>query len=197
MRLVPAIVEAEVDESAVTQALIREHIAYQDRERTLDATEKKAEGLRGQQRDSRIAMGGYLIDLKRITKHGGWMPRLEKLGIPERTARAWMQEAGYVEEAKSASNANDADLASKSANTRVASGVDRRPRKRDEQPDPPDADEEPRPPATDWSAKLTRGIDRIRTDIVEFAQSEAKEERARARLVHELRETINLVEKMK
>ena len=42
-------------------------------------------------------LGRLLIDAKRGIKHGGWLPFLEKLGIADRTAREWMQEAGHIE----------------------------------------------------------------------------------------------------
>ncbi len=79
-----------------------------------------------------MTLGRQLIEAKRGIKHGGWQSYVEKLGIAGSTARAWMQEAGYVE---SPARGDAGDLPEPS--TRVAAGIDRRPRKRDEEPDPP------------------------------------------------------------
>lgn len=62
------------------------------------------------------------------TKHGAWLPYLEKCGIDRFRATEWMRLAGRVDE-KCAASPNVEHLP---APTLADAGIDKRPRKRDE-----------------------------------------------------------------
>lgn len=198
-----AIVEP-ADVGQLARSIARAHVEYQDGERTLQAAERKTEGLREEQRRRRLELGRMLIEAKRGVKHGGWLSYLEKLGIEPRTATNWMREAGYVDgEAKSESPANDSDL-----NPRVAAGIDKRPRKRDEQPDPPPSppreDDEPAPRRdrqaeepgllATWSRDVGKALVGLDKMIMGYAKSWPK--RSRIDLARTLRSVAERIESM-
>lgn len=180
------------------QLIARAHIEYQDGERALQASESKTEGLRQVQQRRRLDLGRMLIEAKAGVKHGGWLPYLEKLGIAERTARVWMQEAGYLD-GKSAADSDAADL-----NPRVAAGIDKRPRKRDEEPDPePPAerpalrsvpDDEPPNLFASWKRDISRALVGLDKMIMGYAKSWPK--RTRRDLVATLRSVADRIEGM-
>jgi hypothetical protein len=138
MRPVAAIVESVVDFEQNTRAILKEHIALQDDERHADAHERKSAGFREAAARRRVEIGRMLVEQKTSgkIKHGGWLPYLEKLGITPDSASRWMALAGYVEE--QIKNRTDTDVRNfNDAPTLADAGIDKRPRKRDEQPDRP------------------------------------------------------------
>jgi hypothetical protein len=195
MREAAAIVEPAVDINQITREILKEHVALQEDERNADAHERKGATFRKSAARRHVEIGRRLIEVKRVTKHGGWLPYLEKCGIDERRAREWMQLAGWVE-SKSATCANAADLPD--APTLAEAGIDKRPRKRDEidraeQPDlpqSPNVDSKREQPALD----IDRELARIQNKICEFAESVPL--KARKLIAHELRETARLIEEM-
>lgn len=139
-----SIIDPACELGRISRDVAKAYVEYQDGERAIEVSEKKTEGLRERQRERRLYLGRKLIEAKRVTPRGGWMPFLEKQGIEARNATNWMREAGYVDGKSESSSAHDSDL-----NPRVAAGIDKRPRKRDEKPDPPEGPpvdvERPRP----------------------------------------------------
>lgn len=196
MKAVAAVVEAAVDIQQMARVIAKEHIALQDCERQLDASERKTEGLREQQRRHRVELGRLLIEAKRGVKHGGWLPYLEKLGIEDRRAREWMQLAGWVD-SKSAASGNVADLLAP-APTLADAGIDKRPRKSKPEPEEIEDDEDkadepaptPRAPSLDIDAEIWRMHDKL----CAFAEKAPVD--ARKRIAHQLRETAKLIERM-
>ena len=108
MRGVAAIIESAVDIKQLTKQIGAAHIALQDAERAVVAAETRAGNAKDEAARCRLEMGRLLVEAKKNTKHGEWLPLLETQGISERTARSWMDLAGYV--SKSASPDCDADL---------------------------------------------------------------------------------------
>lgn len=139
MREVAAIVEPAIDINQITREILKEHIALQDDERNADAHERKSAAFRETAARRRVEIGRRLVDVRRVTKRGGWQPYLDKCGIEERTARNWMALAGWVEE-KTETGTPVSDI---STPTLADAGIDKRPRKRDEQPSPPHREPEP------------------------------------------------------
>lgn len=200
MRDISAVIEPAESFEENTRAILRDHIALQDCEKKIGACESKTASLREEEQKLRIQLGRRLIAAKNSgeIKHGAWLPYIEKLGFADRTARAWMQEAGYVD--KSAANGNAADL-----DSRQASGVDKRPRKRkvrrdrpDEQPDaedvPDENDGDPPPTNQGPDLDIDRELSRMSMKIVDYAKQWPRS--ARAQLAHELRELAKTVEEM-
>lgn len=194
-----AIVASAFDLDVRAREFSREHVQYQDGERALQSAEKRTESLREEQRRRRIALGNRLIEDKARIKHGGWLPYLEKLGIEQRTASNWMREAGYLE-GKSESSGNDSDL-----NPRVAAGIDKRPRKRDEEPDePPQREAETRPATPEaveepnlfasWKRDISRALVGLDKMIMGYAKSWPK--RSRSDLASALRSVADRIESM-
>lgn len=202
MKEVAAIIAPSVDLDQVTREIQREHIALRDEERKLAAAETKTQSLREECARRRIEIGRRLIEAKKAIKHGGWLPYLEKLGIEARTASNWMREAGFVEEFKSESRSNDSDLPKRALdsfrlNTRVAAGIDKRPRKSDEQPDPELVADNDRstpvaalPPTIDIDRELSRIQDKL------CAAASSMPASVRKQIAHELRETARIIEEM-
>lgn len=189
-----AIIET-VDINQIARDIMRDLVAYQDGERALAAAEKRTEGLREEQARRRIEIGRQLVEAKRGIRHGGWLPYLEKLGIAARTAQEWMAEAGYMDGAKNAANQDAAHLPS-----RVAAGIDKRPRRRDEQPDRPRETaaraelvvEEPSSLFASWKHDLSRALVGLDKMIMGYAKSWPK--RSRSELVRTLRSVADRVE---
>lgn len=190
MRPVPAIVEAAFDLDKHTRSFLRDFTKYQDGERALEAHDKRGESLREEQKQRRIDLGQQLLEAKRNIKHGGWLPYLEKLGVARQRAHEWMTEAGFVDdESKCPPNGNAGH-----SSTRVAAGIDKRPRRRDEQPDqqPTKNDiQTTKPSAPDLSNELWRIHDRA----CKLAESIPHSERSQ--VAHQLRETARLIEEMR
>lgn len=196
MTEVPAIVEYCVDIERLARTIARGVIEYNDAERALRAAERKTEGMREAQQRRRLDLGSQLIEAKRGIKHGGWLPYIEKLGIPQQTANAWMREAGFLDEqAKSPASEHAGDLP-----TRVAAGIDKRPRKRDEQPDPPairrdPADDEGGPVLhASWRRDMSKALVGIDKMIMGYAKSWPK--RSRFDLARTLRGVAERIERM-
>ncbi len=81
---------------------------------------------------ARLELGRALVAKKAATKHGRWLPMLADLGIEERTARRYMDLAGYVD-AKSDTAARESDLP---VPTYAEAGIDKRQRAADRPPAP-------------------------------------------------------------
>lgn len=190
-----AIVAPAIDIAQLARSISRGLIEYQDGERALQAAEQKTVSLRTVQQRRRLELGRLLIEAKRGIKHGGWLPYLEKLGIEARTATNWMRESGYLE-SKSESSADDSDLS-----PRIAAGIDKRPRKRDEEPDPPAErpalrsipDEEPNLFAS-WKRDMSRALVGLDKMIMGYAKSWPK--RSRSDLARALRGIAERIESM-
>lgn len=200
-----AIIAPAVDLRQIERAFGAVHVAWQDGERRLKSTEQAVESLRKSQEARRHEMGRLLIEAKRGVRHGGWLPYVERLGIAERTAQVWMQEAGYVA-TKSAASPDAADIPA-----RVAAGIDKRPRKSDEPT--PLADDKP---SDDWLAEVEArrkpvdeakpapvtppsiDVDRELSKIVNLirAVAQAVSTVSRQQMAHELREAARAIEAM-
>lgn len=182
----------------ISREISRAIVAYNDGARALQAAEHRTESLREQQAQRRLELGRLLIEAKRGVKHGEWLPYLERLGIADRTAREWMTEAGYVDGVILAAKSDAADMP-----RRVAAGIDKRPRKRDEEPDPPqrDASREVDRPADDdpkihtsWQRDLSKALVGIDKMIMGYAKSWPK--RSRSDLAKALRSVADRIERM-
>lgn len=198
-----AIVEQSVDIEQLARSIARGFVEYQDGERALRDAERKTEGLRERQSQRRLDLGRQLIEAKRGIRHGGWLPYLEKLGIPQQTANAWMREAGFIEEqSKSPASANAGDLGTRSA--RVEAGIDKRPRKRDEEPanlredvQPAASDDEGDDPPVlhaSWRRDLSKALVGIDKMIMGYAKSWPR--RSRFDLAKTLRSVAERIERM-
>lgn len=185
-----AIVESSVNIEQLARTIARGVIEYNDAERVLQAAERRTEGMREAQQRRRLDLGSQLIEAKRGIKHGGWLGYIEKLGIPQQTANAWMREAGFLDEqAKSPPSEHAGDLP-----LRVAAGIDKRPRKRDEQPDPPDVDDEEPALHASWRRDLSKALVGIDKMIMGYAKSWPK--RSRFDLARALRSAAERIESM-
>lgn len=211
MSSIAALVEG-VDVGQLARDILRAHVEYQDGERTLQAAERKTEGLREEQRRRRVEIGRMLIEAKRGIKHGGWEPYLLKLGIESQRASEWMRLAGHAE-TKSPASPHVGDLVSRQVPGNVPTlrdaGIDKRPRKRDEQPDEPVSRtvQEIKPPPTapaepeeepslvaSWKRDISKalvGLDKI---IMGYAKSWPK--RSRSDLARTLRSVAERIESM-
>lgn len=208
MREAAAIVESVVDVNTLTREILKEHIALQDDERNADAHERKSVGFRESAARRRVEIGRMLIEVKRVTKHGGWLPYLEKIGISDQSARNWMALAGHVE-GKSKTGGDVLDLKTP---TLADAGRDSRPRKSDEQPDPPArANLAPAETATstrsigqntaartELAPAVTLDIDRELSRIQDklCAAAATMPASVRKQVAHELRETARIIEEM-
>lgn len=190
MRPVAAIIEPAFDLAQAARDIAKSHVEYQDGERALQASEQKTNSLRQAQQRRRLNLGRKLIEAKAGTPHGGWLPFLEKLRIESRTATNWMREAGYVD-GKSESNDDDSDL-----NPRIAAGIDKRPRKRDEEPDDGPRSSGPSTAPKREPAPLDLGRELSRFHDILCTLAEKVPANDRKRIAHELRETARLIEDM-
>ena len=187
MREIAAIVESAIDINQLTREILKEHIALQDDERSADAHERKSVGFREAAARRRVEIGRRLIEVKAVTKHGGWLPYLEKLGIEKQRASEWMRLAGFVEtEFKSPTSANDGHLMP----TLADAGIDKRPRKREEQPDQPnDA-----APLASYRNDIDRALMAVDKTVMSYAKSWPK--RSRLDLIRTLRSVAARIEQM-
>lgn len=98
------------------QIAVDEYKAAVRDEKTAEAYEAEAQTARASQREHARACGEALILLKQGKPHGTWLPWLESAGIPERTARMYMEMVRTDREtvdrsrSESAANPNAADL---------------------------------------------------------------------------------------
>ena len=191
VRDIAAIVEPAIDIRRLARDIAREHIALQDTDRKVEVNAAQGESLRERQTQHRLEMGRLLIEAKRQVPHGGWLPFLEKLVIPARTATEWMDEF------KSAHREDYADLP-KSQKSRRAERAASNPQTRvqdqddepdETQPDPPAAKTGPEAPSLD----IDRELSKIRNRFCDFA---AAVPAARKQIAHELHETARLIESM-
>ena len=97
MKDIIAIVEPAIDLRQLSRDIAREHIALQDADRKVEANTTQGDALRKRQAQHRLEMGRLLIEAKKQTPHGGWLPFLEKLGIAQSSAKEWMGLANHVE----------------------------------------------------------------------------------------------------
>lgn len=77
--------------------------------------------------------GSELIELKKITPHGQWLPWLKEAGIAERTARHWMQE---VREPGTVAKVREANRTREAANRQHVAGFPSTSDGYDDDPDP-------------------------------------------------------------
>ncbi len=194
MREIAAIAESAADVQHLAREIARAHVALQDHERALESSERKLEGLREEGARRRVDIGRLLIEAKRGIKHGGWLPYLEALGIGEDSARRWMSLAGFVEQqSKSSTPESVRDL--NPATTLAAAGIDKRPRKRDEEPDSDYASSVPSSIPSTPSLDISRDLAKLTDKICSFAES-LTDRRYRALVANQLRETARLIEEM-
>jgi hypothetical protein len=200
MREVAAIIEPAIDIAQIERELQREIIAMQDADRAEATAVERAGKTAEAARRQRVTVGARLIEAKRAVKHGQWLPWLERMGIEQQRASEWMRLAGHVE-SKLPTSANGGNLP---APTLADAGIDKRPRKRDEESTPVVDDS----PSTDWQREIEarrapmeapvididRELSRIQNKICAFAESVPA--RARKQIAHELRETARLIEEM-
>lgn len=192
MREVAAIIEAAVDIQQLARAITKEHTALQDDERNADAHERKSTSYRESAARRRVEIGRLLVEAKRGIRHGGWLPYLEKLGIDRQRASEWMRLAGHIEEQpKCPTSANGGHLA---APTLADAGIDKRPRKRDEQPDET-RKSLPIDEAASRALDIDRELSRWHQKIVAFA--EVVTPSARKQIANELRQMANAIETIK
>ena len=97
MKDIAAIVEPAIDIRQLSRDIAREHIALQDIDRKLEANQAQGDSLRARQRQHQLEMGRLLIEAKKQTPHGGWLPFLEKLGISTSSSDRWRDLAKHVE----------------------------------------------------------------------------------------------------
>lgn len=202
MKAIAAIVEPAIDFDQNTRAILKEHVALQDDERNADAHERKSVGFRESASRRRLEMGRRLVEQKRSgkIKHGGWLPYLEKLGIESQRASEWMRLAGYQDStSKSPTSSNGGNLPAVSwdSPTLADAGIDKRPRKRDEQPDAPTARNIDKPtPSLEPTPyfDIDRELSRIQDKLCTAAESASHS--VRKQIAHELRETARLIEEM-
>jgi hypothetical protein len=195
------VIVAQVDLQQIDRSVVAAFIAVQDGDRALDAAERKTEGLREQQRRNRVELGRTLIEARKSIKRGTWIAKLEEWGIDRFRAHEWMRLAGYVEEQEKCAASPDVEHLNAKLPTLADVGIDKRPRKRDEQPDP----------SLDWQQEVEsrrrasnikslaidvdQELSRWHQKIVAFA--EACSTTARKQIAHELRQMANTIETIK
>ena len=194
MRDVAAIIAPAVDLGQIEREIQREIVAMQDADRAESAAVERVEKTAEAARRQRVVVGQRLVEAKRAVKHGQWLPFLERLGVTKQRASEWMRIAGFVEdETKSPTSASGGHL---NPPTLADAGIDRRPRKRDEEPHygsdsiAHDAASNPNP-----SLDISRDLAKLTDKICSFAESIA-DKRYRALVVNQLRETARLIEEM-
>lgn len=191
----------------VARSIARALVVYHDGERALQAAETKTAGLREQQAQRRLYIGRMLFEAKRDVPRGGWEPFIAKLGVSSQRASEWMRLVGFVESTKSPTSENAGDL---DTPTLRDAGIDKRPRKRDEQPDPPprlerreaeaseeqdgdDSDDAPTLHAS-WRHDLSKALVGLDKMIMGYAKSWPK--RSRSDLARALRSVAERIERM-
>ncbi len=193
MREAAAIVEPAIDVNQITREILKEHIALQDDERNADAHEKKSLAFRDAARRRKIEIGRRLVEVKGVTAHGGWTPYLSKCGISSQDASEWMRSAGFVDRSNPGQLENVRDL---EAPTRRDVGIDKRPRKSEEQPDPiagsfsRGASAESTTPTLDIGRELSKMQDKL------YAFAQSVQANDRKRIANDLRETARLIEEI-
>jgi len=184
-----AIIAPASDLGQIERELQREIIAMQDADRAESAAVERVEKTADAARRQRIVVGQRLVEAKRAVKHGQWLPWLAKIGIGEDSARRWMALAGFMESRTSES------VRDMPAPTLAAAGIDKRPRKRDEECSPGSNDQAPIVAPSNPSLDISRDLAKLTDKICSFAESIA-DKRYRALVVNQLRETARLIEEM-
>ncbi len=149
MRDAIAIVAPAVDIAQLEREIQREVIALQDGER-------KESSISESNARRRVDLGRLLIEAKSASKHGTWLPRLERMGIASQTASQWMRLAGFVEEQTKLPTVGNIETP-----TLRDAGIDKRARKSDDEIE------------TDGVAEWQREIDarrRVDTDVMPHSE---------------------------
>ncbi len=134
------IVAPAIDIAQLERAVGKANIVYEDATRNVEAAERKTESLREKQAQARLELGYALVDLKKGCRHGEWLPALARAGVAQQRSSECMRVIGHVEEiSKLPTSANVGDL---KAPTLRDAGIDKRPRKSDEQPDADQTDDD-------------------------------------------------------
>ena len=201
MRDIAAIVEPAIDIRRLARDIARDHIALQDTDRKVEVNAAQGESLRERQTQHRLEMGRMLIEAKKQVPHGGWLPFLEKLGIPARTATEWMDEfksayrEDYADLTKS-QKSRRADRAASNSRTRDQSADDE-PDDQDDEPDETQPDPPARKPTAEKAAQvidLSQALTKIMTTASDLARKST--DRERALIAYNLHETAKLIEEM-
>ena len=195
MKDVSAIVEPAIDLRQLSRDIAREHIALQDTDRKLEANQAQGDSLRARQRQHQLEMGRLLIEAKKQTPHGGWLPFLEKLGISTSSFDRWKNLAKHVEsefpEYPDSGNlpSHREVVAARREPEPVDIDIDE---PSDEQPDPPE--QKSAPEKVRHVADLSQTLTKIMTTASDLARKST--ERERALIAYNLHETAKLIEEM-
>lgn len=190
------LIESAFDLKRIEREVQQAHIALRDAETASETSERKATTDREEAARRRVELGRALIEARRGCKHGEWLPLLERCGIQERTARRWMELAGWVE-SKSDTDGDVSDLPA--APTLRDAGIDKRPRKSEQSraasnelpPQSPNEEETvPLPRATD----LDRALVSIHKTMMGYAKTWPR--RSRIELAKTLRSLASEIEGM-
>lgn len=196
MRDIAAIVEPAADLRRLARDISREHVALQDIDRKLEANQAQGDSLRARQRQHQLEMGRLLIEAKKQTPHGGWLPFLEKLGISTSSSDRWRDLAKHVEiefpEYPGSGNLpSHREVVAARRNSGPVVDIDE---PSDEQPDPPKSAPKPKLDLVDQEAEQGREMERVYHTVLQKAK--AMEPRVRRQFARELRQTADIVEEM-